>query len=146
MGTDSTTTAVGIDVSKDTLDACLLSPDGTSRAKAFPNAPAGFAALLAWADGHADGAAHFGMEATGGYEDALATALHAAGRVVSVINPTRVKYAGIVRGRGNKTDKADARLIAAYTAPVTDRGAYVVGGPSVESCGVACWRETGTTT
>lgn len=55
------------------------------------------------------------MEATGGYEDALATALHAAGRTVGVVNPTRIKYAGIVRGRGNKTDKADARLIAAYT-------------------------------
>jgi transposase len=55
------------------------------------------------------------MEATGGYEDALATHLHAAGRAVSVINPTRVKYAGVMRGRRNKTDKADARLIAAYT-------------------------------
>src|SRR5262245_45789619 len=54
------------------------------------------------------------MEATGGYEDALACHLHAAGRVVSVVNPTRIKYAGVMRGRGNKTDKADARLIAAY--------------------------------
>ena len=55
------------------------------------------------------------MEATGGYEDALATFLHAAGRTVSVINPTRIEYAGVMRGRRNKTDKADARLIAAYT-------------------------------
>src|SRR5262245_49736866 len=55
------------------------------------------------------------MEATGGYEDALATYLHAAGRTVSVVNPTRIKYAGVMRGRGNKTDKADARLIARYT-------------------------------
>jgi transposase len=108
-------TAVGIDVSKATLDACLLTPDGAAREKAFPNAPAGFAALAAWADRHAPGAAtHFGMEATGGYEDALACHLHAAGRVVSVINPTRVKYAGVMRGRRNKTDKADARLIAGY--------------------------------
>jgi transposase len=34
--------------------------------------------------------------------------------VASVVNPTRIKYAGVMRGRGNKTDKADARLIAAY--------------------------------
>ena len=115
MGT-AATTVIGIDVAKATLDCCLLAPDGAAREKAFANDPGGHAALLAWADRHAGGAeAHFGMEATGGYEDALATHLHAAGRVVSVVNPTRIKYAGIVRGRGNKTDKADARLIAAYT-------------------------------
>src|SRR4051812_10262349 len=110
------TAVIGIDVSKATLDACLLPPDGTTREATFANDPGGFAALLAWADRHAPGAAtHYGMEATGGYEDALATSLHAAGRTVSVVNPTRVKCAGVMRGRRNKTDKADARLIAAYT-------------------------------
>jgi transposase len=110
------TTVIGIDVSKATLDACLLLAGGTTREHAFANDPAGHAALLAWADRHAGRAAtHFGMEATGGYEVALACHLHAAGRTVSVVNPTRIKYAGVMRGRGNKTDKADARLIAAYT-------------------------------
>ena len=114
MGTANA--VVGIDVSKATLDACLLAPDGATREKGFPNTPAGFAALLAWADRHAPGAdARFGMEATGGYEDAVASVLHAAGRAVSVVNPTRIKYAGVMRGRRNKTDKADARLVAAYT-------------------------------
>jgi transposase len=109
------TTAVGIDVSKDTLDGCLLAADGTARQKTFPNAPAGFAALLAWADRHADGAAlHFACEATGPYSHGLATHLHAAGRVVSVVNPTRIRHAGLMRGRGNKTDAADAKLIAEY--------------------------------
>jgi transposase len=109
------TTFVGIDVSKDTLDACLLTPDGTARQAAVPNTPAGHARLLAWADRHADDAdLHFCTEATGGYEDALATYLHDAGRLVSVVNPTRVKYAGLMRGRGNKTDTADAKLIAEY--------------------------------
>jgi transposase len=115
VGTAATCFA-GIDVSKAALDACLLTPDGKSWERAFANDAAGHAALVAWADRHAAGAAaHFGMEATGGYEDSLATHLHAAGRVVSVVNPTRIKYAGVVRGRGNKTDRADARLIAAYT-------------------------------
>jgi transposase len=109
------TAFVGIDVSKATFDACLLTPDGPAWEKAFPNTPAGFAAVLAWADRHAPRAgAPFCMEASGGYEDALACHLHAAGRAVSVVNPTRIKYAGIMRGRGNKTDKADARLIASY--------------------------------
>ena len=115
MGT-AATAFVGIDVSKATLDCCLLTPDGKTRGHTFPNDPGGFAALLAWADRHAPGAdTHFGMEATGGYEDAAATHLHAAGRTVSVVNPTRIKYAGVLRGRRNKTDQADARLIAAYT-------------------------------
>ena len=116
MGTAAATATavVGIDISKGTFDACLLTPDGKARDKGFPNTPDGFAALLAWADGHGAGA-RFGMEATGGYEGALAAHLHAAGRHVSVVNPTRVKYAGVLRGRRNKTDKADARRIAAYT-------------------------------
>ncbi|MBX9585021.1 MAG: IS110 family transposase [Gemmataceae bacterium] len=112
MGT-AATAFVGIDISKATLDACLLAPGGAAREKAFPNAPAGFAALAARADRHAGGAdLRFGMEASGGYEDALAGHPHAAGRHVSVINPARIRYAGIMRGRGNKTDRADARLIA----------------------------------
>ena len=119
MGTASTaaTHFVGIDVSKDTLDACLLGPDGRARGQQFPNDPKGHAALLAWADRHARGhVVHFCMEATGPYSEAPATALADAGRLVSVVNPTRVKYAGLARGRGNMTDRADARLIAEYTA------------------------------
>jgi transposase len=107
----------GIDVSKDTLDCCLLLPGGRAKEHAFGNDPTGHAALLAWADRHAAGLpVHFCMEATGPYSEAPATALAGAGRVVSVVNPTRVKYAGLARGRGNKTDKADARLIATYAA------------------------------
>jgi transposase len=116
VGTAATTTAVvGIDVSKDTLDACLLLPTGRAKEHAFGNDPRGHAALVAWADRHATGApVHFCLEATGPYAEAIATHLADAGRHVSVVNPTRVKYAGLARGRGNKTDKADARLIAEY--------------------------------
>jgi len=56
------------------------------------------------------------MEATGPYSEAPATHLAGAGRHVSVVNPARVKYAGLARGRGNKTDRADAKLIAEYAA------------------------------
>src|SRR3954453_3282975 len=58
VGTASTaavTHFAGIDVSKDTLDACLLGPAGRTRGKAFANTAAGHAALLAWADRHAAG-------------------------------------------------------------------------------------------
>ena len=46
---------VGIDVSKATLDACLLTPDGRAREAAFGNDARGLAALVAWADRHAGG-------------------------------------------------------------------------------------------
>jgi transposase len=106
---------VGIDISKDTLDACFLPADGTPRSRSFSNDAAGHAQLLAWADAQAQGAAlGFCLESTGTYGTALATALAGAGRHVSVVNPARIKYAGLARGRGNKTDKADARLIAEY--------------------------------
>ena len=105
---------VGIDVSKDTLDACLLSPDGRTRAKRFPNTPAGYAALIAWADRYAGGTVHFCMEATGPYSVAPATALHDAGRIVSVANPARVKAHAKACGQANKTDPADARAIATF--------------------------------
>jgi hypothetical protein len=42
--------AAGIHVSKATLDACLLKPDWSARDRAFPDTPAGFAALLPSAD------------------------------------------------------------------------------------------------
>src|SRR5262245_21347194 len=103
MGTSATCFA-GIDVSKDTLDCCLLLPGGKTREAAFGTDTRGHAALLGWVDRHAGGAAaHFCMGATGPYSEAPATALADAGRHVSVVNPTRVKYAGLARGRGNKT-------------------------------------------
>jgi transposase len=117
VGTASTaaTHFAGIDVSKDTLDAGLLGPDGRARDKGFANTPAGFAALVAWADRLAPGGVvHFCLEATGPYSEALAAYLHAAGRLVSVANPARVKAHMKSCGQANKTDPADARAIATF--------------------------------
>jgi transposase len=107
---------VGTDVSKDTLDAYFLLAGSKSHFRSFANDPAGHADLLAWAgDCCPPGVAlGFCLESTGAYGLALAYALHRAGRHVSVVNPARVKYAGLMRGQGNKTDKADAKLIAQY--------------------------------
>jgi transposase len=106
---------VGIDVSTDTLDACLLLPQGKQRQSAFANDARGHAALLAWADRYADGLAlHFCLEATGPYSEAPADALADAGRLVSVANPARVKAHAAAGGQGNKTDPADARAVAQF--------------------------------
>src|SRR5437763_375509 len=68
------TTWVGIDVSKDRLDACQLGPGNRPRARAFANTPAGFRRLVAWADP----AARFCLESTGAYGRGLADHLAAA--------------------------------------------------------------------
>jgi transposase len=116
VGQPTTTTAfVGIDVSKATLDACLLLPTGTARVATFANDARGHAALLAWADRHAAGQAlHFCLEATGPYSEGPAAALADADRLVSMANPTRVKAHAAAGGQGNKTDPADARAVAEF--------------------------------
>src|SRR5262245_12111644 len=115
VGTNSANAFVGIDVSKDSLDACLLLPTGKLKQTTFANDSKGHAALLSWTDRHAKGQfLHFCMEATGPYSEAPDTHLADAGKLVSVVNPTRIKYAGLAQGRSNKTDRADAKLIAEY--------------------------------
>ena len=106
---------IGLDISKDTLDACLLRPAGKPQHKTFANTPAGHQKLLRWVR-HlaAEQSCHFALEATGAYSQAVAEFLAQAEQRVSVLNPARVKYGGIAAGQGNKTDKADARTIAEY--------------------------------
>src|SRR5262249_44440999 len=130
VGTAATHFA-GIDVSKDTLDAALLGPDGRNRPKRFPNSPAGFAALRAWAERHAAGAAgHYSRERPGAYAEGAAASLHAAGLLVSVVNPARVKAHAKACGQANKTDPADARAIAAFCRDRNPR-AWVPPPPEV---------------
>src|SRR5262245_12230097 len=115
VGTNSANAFVGIDVSKDSLDACLLLPTGKLKQTTFANDSKGHAALLSWTDRHAKGQfLHFCMEATGPYSEAPDTHLADAGKLVSVVNPTRIKYAGLAWGRSNKTDRVEAKLIAEY--------------------------------
>jgi transposase len=57
---------------------------------------------------------HACMEATGTYGDALATYLHEAGHIVSVVNPAIIKAFASTEMMRTKTDKADASLIARY--------------------------------
>lgn len=101
---------LGLDVSKDQLDACLLTPQ--PRTITVPNTPAGHARLLAWA-GEA-GPLHLCLEATNTYGWAVARHVHAAGHAVSVLSPLAVhRYAQATLSR-NKTDRLDAALIADF--------------------------------
>jgi len=111
-----TTSPLGIDISKLKFDACLVRDADKLRHRVFPNTPAGFAQLSAWLSKHHVGRAHACLEATGTYGEALATYLHEAGHVVSVVNPAIIKaYAQSHLSRA-KTDKADSTLIARFCA------------------------------
>jgi transposase len=113
--TTHTTSWIGLDVSKDSIEVCLLRQSGKAHFKQFPNTTSGHTKLLRWAQ-HLDenGASHFCMEATGSYSCAVAMFLAEAEQKVSVMNPARIHYFACSQGQGNKTDKADARMIAVF--------------------------------
>jgi transposase len=107
---------LGIDVSKKKLDVALLDERGKFKQRVFVNESAGFAQLMHWLSerGAAPSITRVCMEATGSYSEASATALVDAGWVVAVVNPARVK--GFAQGEmlRNKTDRADASLLARF--------------------------------
>jgi transposase len=106
---------LGLDISKATLDAALLPPNQSkSRSKVFPNTPTGFANLVTWINHHTSGPVHACLEATGTYSDGVALFLHEAGFTVSVVNPLRIKGFAQSELSRNKTDRADAKLIALF--------------------------------
>ena len=105
---------IGLDVSKDTLDVCLLLA-GKRHEKQFANDATGYRHLLGWAHSLTkEHDCHFCLEATSPYSQTIALFLVEKEQKVSVVNPARIKYFGLAQNQGNKTDKADARLIARY--------------------------------
>jgi transposase len=109
-----TLSTLGIDISKLKFDVALLRDNGKFKHRVFPNTPAGFLQLSAWLEKQKVERLHACLEATGTYGQALATNLHDAGHVVSVINPAAIKAYGQSRLSRTKTDKADATLIAQF--------------------------------
>jgi transposase len=106
---------LGIDVAKLKLDVALLTTNKTY-VKQFDNSPAGFQALQAWLVSCSLASVHACLEATGTYGEAIALFLHEQGHVVSIVNPLRIKGYAASKLQRNKTDKADARLIAEFCA------------------------------
>lgn len=118
-----TISALGIDIAKLKFDVCLIKPNGRTKHKVFPNTQHGFEQLVAWLSPHRVGDLHACLEATGSYGEPLASFLHDAGFVVSLVvqwetqhdlNPAAVRAfanAGLSR---TKTDKVDAELIARF--------------------------------
>jgi transposase len=104
---------VGIDVSKDRLDVHLR-PGGESFAVARDGEA--LAALVARLQGLAP--ALIVMEATGGYETVVASALGAAHLPLAVVNPRQIRDFARATGKLAKTDRIDAAAIAHFAAAV----------------------------
>jgi len=103
----------GIDTGKRQLDVAL---DGRSDRLKVGNDAEGHAVLTAWLRRHR--VKRVGIEASGGYEQAVVCHLRRSGFVVVVFQPGQVRAYGNFRLKRAKNDKIDADLIAACTAAV----------------------------
>lgn len=104
---------VGIDVAKAHLDVAVLPAEGSWRVL---NDPPGIAALVNQLQTHTP--TLIVLEATGGYETAVASALALAGLAVAVVNPRQVRDFARALGQLAKTEAIDARCLAEFAARV----------------------------
>ncbi len=100
---------VGIDVSKKSLELCLL-PGGQTLA--VDNSDAGIAQIVALLKQHT--VATVLLEATGRYERLVASELLDAGFAVAVVNPRQARNFARALGKLAKTDKIDAATLAQF--------------------------------
>jgi transposase len=104
--------SVGVDVAKATLEVGFSDREATL---APTNDEAGHAALLANLAELRDQGATIGLivlEATGGLEVEVASALQLAGYAVAVVNPRQARDFARAMGVLAKTDRIDARVLA----------------------------------
>lgn len=104
---------LGIDVSKKKLDVALMF-NGRTLKKKFNNSPKDFKLLQGWLMSLRIERVHACLESTGTYGEAVAEFLHEKGHCVSVVNPLRIKGYANADLKRNKTDPADALLIADF--------------------------------
>ena len=107
------TICAGIDTSKSKLDAAL---DGSSEQLQIDNTAAGYEVLLHWLRRHR--VKRIGIEASGGYEQAVVAELRQKRFVVVVFQPAQVRAYARFQLQRAKNDKIDAALIATCTAAV----------------------------
>lgn len=104
---------IGIDVAKETLDIAMLDRFHLIHHQ-LANTQDGYEQFSQWLERQQAFSVHVCLEATGQYGDGVAEYLHMRGFPVSVVNPARIKHYANSKLKRNKTDKADAELIAEY--------------------------------
>jgi transposase len=97
----------GLDVAKDSL---VL--DFQGRTHTLPNNPQGQASLVRLLGTRPN--IHVVLEATGGYEQAAARAMHVAGILLSIVEPSRVRAFARAKGLRAKTDPIDAEVLRVF--------------------------------
>jgi transposase len=107
---------VGIDVSKDKVDAAIVS---AAARMTFTTSEHDCQQMLAWLDEHQVGKAV--MEATGGYERRWAKMLQGAGIEVRIVDPKRVRHYAKAAGQEAKNDRLDAEMIALFAEAFADK-------------------------
>lgn len=110
---ETTQPFVGIDVSSQRLDVDTVP---VSQPFSKPNTEDGIAALVARLKALKPQLVL--LEATGGYEIAVAYALYEAGLPLVIANPKAVRHFAKALGRLAKTDKLDAQVLALYAQMV----------------------------
>lgn len=109
----STSLFVGLDVSKTQLDLAVADQDAPA---VYRNDDAGITTLVAQLRPTAP--TLIVVEATGGYETQVVTALGLAGLPVAVVNPRQVRDFARALGRLAKSDRIDAAVLAQFAARV----------------------------
>src|SRR3974390_2753925 len=108
-----TMVCAGIDTGKRKLDVAI---DSTAERLQVENTPCGHAKLSAWLRSRR--VERIGIEASGGYEEAVVARLRSDKFVVVVLEPARVRSYAQFQLQRAKNDKIDAALIAACTRVV----------------------------
>lgn len=113
MAKKKSKTFIGIDVSKQQLEVAVHQSSYqfrcANKVKAFGEL---VAELISWRP------ALIVLEATGGLETRVVSALQAAGLPVAVVNPRQVRDFAKALGQLAKTDRLDARVLAHFAAAI----------------------------
>ena len=104
---------VGIDISKDSLDVCMLVGKRSTTHKSATEDTEKLERLL-----KRKNPALIVMEPTGGYETKLAACLKARELPVAVVNPRQVRDFARALGKLAKTDAIDAFVLARFAQAV----------------------------
>jgi transposase len=108
-GVSTTAQWVGIDISKASLDVCVLPTGGRWQVAHTPSHIDALVERLA-----ALGAERIVLEASGGYEALLVAALASRELPVVVVNPRQVRDFARATGQLAKTDAIDAQVLARF--------------------------------
>ena len=115
--------ALGLDISKATIDAAVIIGDNCKTAK-FDNNPLGYARLQDWLNQPDADDLYICMEATGNYYEDAADYLGRHYKVL-VVNPLKISSYAKSRFRRTKNDKQDAILIAEYCQSLKPKDLHI---------------------